>query len=280
MEEGGEKKNMEGGGGEGGDGAELIREGKVSSSSGNGGESAKEVEGGGGMSSVFAALHLPALPQLHGVAMPSMGAMQLPTGISDTMRDIRREVREIVERTVAAANESMRVASTTYTERVEQAALAQARGMLRWAIEEHPLETRAAAVTALVLAFPPTRRLLYRNTIGLVRSEEAVLKGYERQFESLTARTSMLDGEKTRLLERLTHAEAEFVRSKQKLDGALGNVRSLEREATGVVCKSIALQDSVRTLSRSRETLALQAQLAKHRAHSQSVLLEIRRKTE
>ena len=41
MEEGGEKKNMEGGGGEGGDGAELVREGKVSSSSGNGGESAK-----------------------------------------------------------------------------------------------------------------------------------------------------------------------------------------------------------------------------------------------
>ena len=146
----------------------------------------KEEEGEGGVSSsLFAALHLPALPQLHGMAMPSViGAVpQLPTGISDTMRDMRREVREVVERTVAAANESMRIASATYTEHVEQAALAQARGMLRWAIEEHPLETRAAAAAALVLAFPPTRRLLYRNTIGLVRSEEAVLKGYERQFE-------------------------------------------------------------------------------------------------
>lgn len=222
------------------------------------------------VSSLLAALHMPttmetATADTHAASsswMPSMpsslGAALRPSAIRDLFGDARREARGVAERAAAATGESLRVASSAYTEHVEKVVTMQMRRIVRWALEEHPLEARAAAAAALVLAFPPTRRLLYRNTVGLIRSEEAVLKGHERQFESLTTRTKMLDGEKARLLERLAHAEAEFVRSKQKLDGALVNVRGLEREATAVFNRSAALMDSVRSLSRSKETLALQ----------------------
>ena len=131
-------------------------------------------------------------------------------------------------------------------------------------MDEHPLESRVAAAVALVVAFPPTRNLLYRATVGLVRSEEAELNGYRRQYESLAKRSELLAGEKARLIERLTHAEAEFVRGRDKLESALGAVKGLEREAASICSRSENLLSSVRSLSRSKETMKLQADLAKH----------------
>ena len=167
---------------------------------------------------------------------------------------------------IAAGARQAAASSSAYYAEIEGAALGRARAAVRWCLDEHPLESRAAGAAALVLAFPPTRGLLYRATVGLVRSEEAELNGYRRQFEALAKRGELLSGEKARLLERLARAEAEFVRSRDKLESALGSAKGLEREAASIVTRAAGLLGSVRTLSRSKETMELQGALAKQLA--------------
>ena len=67
--------------------------------------------------------------------------------------------------------------------------------------------------------------LLYSSTIGLFRSEEAMLKAYTRNYNGLIARDGIVVGEKSKLMERLREAEDEFNKGKMKLKGALVQLR-------------------------------------------------------
>ena len=58
----------------------------------------------------------------------------------------------------------------------------------------------------------------------------------------------------------------ERVRSRDKLESALGSAKGLEREAASIVTRAAGLLGSVRTLSRSKETMELQGALAKQLA--------------
>lgn len=112
-----------------------------------------------------------------------------------------------------------------YIQNIEKVALEKARSFIHFCVFEHPLECQVVTGLSLLALFPPFRSLLYSSTIGLFRSEEAMLKAYTRNYNGLIARDGIVVGEKSKLMERLREAEDEFNKGKMKLKGALVQLR-------------------------------------------------------
>ena len=60
-------------------------------------------------------------------------------------------------------------------------------------------------------------RIWYRYTVGAFVSEEATLKSFERQHKLLMSKGEILVKEKEKLMSRLSAAEEEYLRSKDKV---------------------------------------------------------------
>lgn len=143
----------------------------------------------------------------------------------------------------------------------------------------HPASTVALSGVAL-LAFGPTRRLLYRMTIARFRSEEGAFRSAEVRLKALQDSTTQSAMEARKLEERLAAAQQEYSRGLAKLQGtgqqllALSRgLRAMERNTDGVssgwpvyyvcacMCPPTALLGDLRQLP-SKAALQLRSQAA------------------
>lgn len=67
--------------------------------------------------------------------------------------------------------------------------------------------------SAAVLALPPTRRLMYKVTLGRFRSPESIASSSAQRLESISSQMTGYTSEVTKLQTRLQTAEEEYTRS-------------------------------------------------------------------
>lgn len=111
-------------------------------------------------------------------------------------------------------------------------------------LRAHEEESLAIGGAALLLAVPATRRLLWRQTLGRLRSKEAVFKSAELRSASLADRVAGQELEVKKLQERLGLAQAEYSRGLSKLTATAreleqlsGRISTSQRTAQGAhVC--------------------------------------------
>lgn len=114
----------------------------------------------------------------------------------------------------------------------------------------HPASTIALSGVAL-LAFGPTRRLIYRITLARFRSEEGAFRSAEVRLKALQDGATQSAMETRKLEERLSAAQQEYARGLAKLQGtgqqllALSRgLRSVERNTDGVFWMRMVTQHS------------------------------------
>jgi hypothetical protein len=98
------------------------------------------------------------------------------------------------------------------------------RGVL--AARENEVAT-ASALGLLALSLPGPRRLLWRVTLGRLRSAEAAEKSAEARFSVLTEAVEKQATEVAGTQQQLAQAREEWVKSQAKVKGAAANLRSL-----------------------------------------------------
>lgn len=127
-----------------------------------------------------------------------------------------------------------------------QAVESQAFGQLKGAIElvagSSPYVTYPALTLGALLVLPPTRLLLYRWTLGRLRSPDAVFKSSEGRVEGLRSTLEQYANESKKLQERMVAAEEEMERGMTKLKNTRVELQRLasvvaksERTAAGVL---------------------------------------------
>lgn len=92
---------------------------------------------------------------------------------------------------------------------------------------EHQNISVAAGTFALALVLSPTRRLLWRMTLGRFQSAEAAFAAAERRLSSLKETIELQAGETEKLSERLEAARLEYERGLSKLTAAAAEVKRL-----------------------------------------------------
>ena len=174
----------------------------------------------------------------------------------------REEAEELVFRPLAAEARRMAVLAEEY----QAKAMAAARAHYAIAYEKQPLLTTVASVSALVLAFPATRRFVFRSESERVcgcatrrsladpnplpsrsacrsdslrppariqgalrlRSQEGLYKSALRRKTVLEQAVDLHMKETNKLLDRTKAAKAEFVNAQKKLKDARNQMDSLQ----------------------------------------------------
>lgn len=123
---------------------------------------------------------------------------------------------------------------------LESTAISHLREGVRAVAAYHPASTVALSGIAL-LAFAPTRRLLYRMTLARFRSEEGAFRSAEVRLKALQDGATQSAMEARKLEERLAAAQQEYARGLSKLKGtgqqllALSRgLRAMERNTDGM----------------------------------------------
>lgn len=127
-----------------------------------------------------------------------------------------------------------------------------------------PASSAVAAGTALLL-IPATRRILYRQTLGRLRSEEAVFRSAERKSKTLAETVDIQSKEAEKLQERVKLAEEEYYRGLSKLKSASSQLQSLIKQVNKTEKNAKGLIRDLRELP-SQQALALRAEVAQQKA--------------
>ena len=93
---------------------------------------------------------------------------------------------------------------------------------------EHEVAAMAGGAAAAAILLPAPRRLLWRLTLGRLRSPEAAYKSAELKVATLAEKVEAQGGEVQKLSERLGLAQEEYKRGLAKLKATASELRSLE----------------------------------------------------
>lgn len=114
----------------------------------------------------------------------------------------------------------------------------------------HPEISYPLAAAATVAAVPPLRRLLYRVTIGRLRSPEAVVASAEQRLGTLGARIEDYGREAQKLQARALSAHEEMTRGFSKLKAARSELQRLESAVGKTERAAASVLGDLRTVGR------------------------------
>eukprot|EP00238_Polyblepharides_amylifera_P011703 CAMPEP_0196584258 /NCGR_PEP_ID=MMETSP1081-20130531/46377_1 /TAXON_ID=36882 /ORGANISM="Pyramimonas amylifera, Strain CCMP720" /LENGTH=238 /DNA_ID=CAMNT_0041905397 /DNA_START=31 /DNA_END=747 /DNA_ORIENTATION=+ len=135
---------------------------------------------------------------------------------------------------------------------------------------EQPYETAVLASGVALVLLPGPRRMLYRNTIGLFQSEEAVYRNAAAKLESLQVRLQSHYTEAKLAEEEALSAAKHFKESQLALRNSKGMLETLNVRAQRMEMQAASLQAKLRSMP-GKEALKLRSELAvvKSGAHQQ-----------
>lgn len=153
----------------------------------------------------------------------------LESGVDAVSTTVRSGLAAAKSETAAARSRLQQVYDTgaAHLEATEEQALGLLRQGVQYVRVEHPDASLAGAAALAALLLPGPRRFLLRNTLGRLRSEEAVFRSAEMRYGSLKERVEAQQGELLKLQERLAAAEAEYSRGLAKLKSSARELESL-----------------------------------------------------
>ncbi|GLI66468.1 hypothetical protein VaNZ11_010311 [Volvox africanus] len=129
-------------------------------------------------------------------------------------------------------------------------------------VQNNPYVSYPLLATGSLLLLPGTRRLLYRATLGRLRSAENILKGSEGKVEGLRVKMADYTTEAKKLTERMVAAEEEYLLGRAKLKATR---QELQRLAS-VVAKSeraaASVLEDLRAIKRVEKAVQLRAEAA------------------
>ena len=134
-------------------------------------------------------------------------------------------------------------------------------------VSAHRDESIAVGVAAAAILLPGPRRFLLRNTIGRLRSEEAVVRSAELRGSGVRARVEAHAGEMKKLEERLGLAQAEYTRGLGKLRATASELASLQSRMGSAERAAEQLLQDLRRLP-SKQAVQLRADAAKELAEA------------
>lgn len=126
---------------------------------------------------------------------------------------------------------------------------------------QNPNITYGVLGVTAILALRTPRRFLYRQTLGRLQSEEAMLARAETKVKEMRQTVDGLRNETKKLEERARLAEEEMTRGRTKLKNTGSQLSSLSRNAYKTESSARALMDNLRDLP-GREALRLRAEVA------------------
>uniref|UniRef100_A0A7S0MSN7 Uncharacterized protein n=1 Tax=Pyramimonas obovata TaxID=1411642 RepID=A0A7S0MSN7_9CHLO len=124
-----------------------------------------------------------------------------------------------------------------------------------------PYDTAAVALGVSLLLLPGPRRVLYRSTLGMFQSEEAIYRNTESKLATLK---KTLESQGT----QASAAEASAVEAAQQMEAARARLRaaksqltSLTKQATGLEMQAAEMKLAMKKLP-GKEALRLRSELA------------------
>lgn len=94
---------------------------------------------------------------------------------------------------------------------------------------DHKAASAAGALGVAIILLPGLRRAVWRGTIGRYSTPEAMAEKSRGEISVMKTDLDSQQGDIKKLTERLTLAQEEYARGLQKLKGAAGEMRSLEK---------------------------------------------------
>ena len=94
---------------------------------------------------------------------------------------------------------------------------------------DHKAASAAGALGVAIILLPGLRRAVWRGTIGRYNTPEAMAEKSRGEISVMKTDLDSQQGDIKKLTERLTLAQEEYARGLQKLKGAAGEMRSLEK---------------------------------------------------
>ncbi|KAG2495417.1 hypothetical protein HYH03_006364 [Edaphochlamys debaryana] len=198
-----------------------------------------------------------AQAQLDGALQTVAGFARQGLGlIGGGVREAYNAAADVAEAGTAYANHGL-----DQLKAVEDATVAEIRRGLD-VVHANPYVSYPLLATGGMLLLPGTRRLLYRATLGRLRSVDNILKGSEGKVEGLRVKMGDFSSEAKKLQERLAVAEDEYVRGRQKLKATRQELQRLasvvaksERQAAGVL-------EDLRSIKKADKATQLRAEAA------------------
>lgn len=135
---------------------------------------------------------------------------------------------------VAAKASEVYASARASAAELEEVAAVRAHSLLD-AAAEAPGAAAGASLTLLALALPSSRRFLYRQTIGRLRSDAALAASAASRATALRGTVYEQQKEVAKLAERVLLASDEYTRGRSKLIAAGGQLRALGRAARRVL---------------------------------------------
>ncbi len=129
------------------------------------------------------------------------------------------------------------------------------------AAREHEAAATAGAAAAALLLLPPTRRLLWRATLGRLRSPEAARAATEERAAALAAAVAEQGAEAAAAAARLAAAREAYAGARSALRAAAADLRGLDARMRRTDRGAAALMRDLREL-RHAQALQLRADAA------------------
>ena len=97
---------------------------------------------------------------------------------------------------------------------------------------DHKAASTAGALGLAIVMLPGLRRAVWRLTLGRYSTPESMAESSRSQISVMKTDLDSQQGDIKKLTERLTLAQEEYARGLQKLKGAAGEMRSLEKRVS------------------------------------------------
>ncbi|KAL3616391.1 RGS1-HXK1-interacting protein 1 [Castilleja foliolosa] len=214
-----------------------------------------------------------APPQPSPLPPPSQSALPAKAWSTYLSEELPRTVQESTDTAIRSAL-SLRQSSSTHLRSLqdfvpqigtryryyEEAFFSKVKDELVSA-REHPALAGGVAVTACLLLMRGPRRVLIRQTLGRLQSEEAQFVRAEKNVKELALSVDLMKKESQKLVERAVLAEKDMKRGHYDLMNAGSQIQRLARSVYKAEAEASDLMDLLREIP-NREALKLRADVS------------------
>jgi len=124
-----------------------------------------------------------------------------------------------------------------------------------------PYDTAAVALGVAAVVLPGPRRMLWRNTLGMFQSEEAIYRNTESKMVTLKATLETQAAQATAAEAQAAESAGEMVAARARLQAAKAQLAGLTKQATRLEAQAVDMKAAMKKLP-GKEALRLRSELA------------------
>jgi len=203
---------------------------------------------------------------------------QVDSTTNEAVQQARKGLAVMEAATVEQVQEAKSLASWLSAEykKYDQVVFDELKSGVKYAAQE-PIYLVGAGTVALLFGFRGTRRLLYKATVGRLRSEETEILRADNRLKELRTSVEVHNGEARKLQERANAAETEFLAGRRKLVATAAELRRLLRNAAQKEAQAQRIREIAREFPIS-QSMRLRAEAAQVASEAKSVKYTVGRR--